>query len=208
MSSLFNVPVAEAKSSQLIKKSRFIAHLFPVNNREHAFSQIEQLRQQYPDARHHCWAFIAGAPNDTQVLGFSDDGEPSGTAGKPILAQLQGSGLGYVLAVVIRYFGGIKLGTGGLVRAYGSSVAQTLTIVKTRPYIAKTTLSMQFGFDALGEANQLFNRFNVIQQSIDYNEGVCVTVELPAQNCQQFIDALTNACRGQIKFHLPQQDKG
>ncbi|CAG9295075.1 YigZ family protein [Celerinatantimonas diazotrophica] len=208
MSSPFNVPVAEVESSQLIKKSRFITHLLPVTDREHAFSQIEQLRQQYPDARHHCWAFIAGAPDDTQVLGFSDDGEPNGTAGKPILAQLQGSGLGYVLAVVIRYFGGIKLGTGGLVRAYGSSVAQALAIVETHPYIAKTTLSMEFGFDALGEANQLFTRFNVIQQTIDYNESVCVTVELPAQHRQQFMDALTNACRGQVEFQMPLQDKG
>lgn len=208
MSSLFNVPVSEVESSQIIKKSRFITHLLPVADREQAFLQIEQLRQRYPDARHHCWAFIAGAPDDTQVLGFSDDGEPNGTAGKPILAQLQGSGLGYVLAVVVRYFGGIKLGTGGLVRAYGSSVAHALATVQTTPYIAKTILSMQFGFDALGEANQLFTRFNASQQSIEYNEGVCVRVELPAQSAEQFMQALTNACRGQIEFNVQLQDKG
>ncbi len=77
------------------------------------------MKQKHPDARHNCWGFVAGRPDDSMLWGFSDDGEPSGTAGKPILAQLSGCGVGEITAVVTRYYGGIRLGTGGLVKAYG-----------------------------------------------------------------------------------------
>ena len=77
---------------------------------------VESVRAEHPDARHHCVAWVAGPPDDSQQLGFSDDGEPAGTAGKPMLAQLMGSGVGEITAVVVRYYGGILLGTGGLVK--------------------------------------------------------------------------------------------
>ncbi len=84
---------------------------------------VESVRADHPDARHHCVAWVAGPPDDSQQLGFSDDGEPAGTAGKPMLAQLMGSGVGEITAVVVRYYGGILLGTGGLVKAYGGGGA-------------------------------------------------------------------------------------
>lgn len=101
------------------KKSRFIAHVLPVSSEEEALSYIEQYKKQYWDARHNCYAFSVGY--DQPVLRFSDDGEPSGTAGKPILEVITGQELHNVLIIVTRYFGGVLLGTGGLVRAYTES---------------------------------------------------------------------------------------
>ncbi|MFM2485874.1 YigZ family protein [Celerinatantimonas yamalensis] len=200
MSHLFSVPQAAVECQQTIKKSRFITYLLPVSNRADAMAQIEQLRQRYPDARHHCWAFIAGSPEDTQVLGFSDDGEPSGTAGRPILAQLQGSGLGYVCAVVVRYFGGIKLGTGGLARAYGSSVAQALTQVVSTPYIAQTQITVRFDFDSLGIVNQLINQYQAEQIDVTYSDQVTLQLQVARSEQASFSEHLTNACSGQIEF--------
>ena len=90
-----------------------------------------EIKAQHPNARHHCWAAVAGKPTDSQQLGFSDDGEPAGTAGKPMLSALQGSQVGEISAVVVRYYGGILLGTGGLVRAYGNGVQQALKLLET-----------------------------------------------------------------------------
>ncbi|WP_200818668.1 YigZ family protein, partial [Colwellia marinimaniae] len=91
--------------------------LTPTKGRQAADQFVRDIKAQHPSARHHCWAFVAGRPSDGQQYGFSDDGEPSGTAGKPILNCLLGCNVGEMTAVVVRYYGGIKLGTGGLVRA-------------------------------------------------------------------------------------------
>ncbi|MGV8209328.1 YigZ family protein, partial [Pseudomonas aeruginosa] len=93
--------------------------------------------------RHHCVAWGAGPPNDSQQLGFSDDGEPAGTAGKPMLAQLMGSGVGEITAVVVRYYGGILLGTGGLVKAYGGGVHQALAQLATQRKTPLTAYTVQ-----------------------------------------------------------------
>lgn len=106
------------------KKSRFIAHVLPVESEEEALLQIENIKKKYWDARHNCFAFIMGKNNEIQR--FSDDGEPQGTAGKPILEVLMGENLRNTLIVVTRYFGGTLLGTGGLVRAYGLSSKEGL----------------------------------------------------------------------------------
>ncbi|MFM2482320.1 YigZ family protein [Celerinatantimonas sp. YJH-8] len=200
MSGAFEIPVASVSCEQTLKKSRFITQLGYVADREQASQWIEQMKQQYPDARHHCWAFIAGAPDDTQVLGFSDDGEPSGTAGKPILAQLQGSGLGYICAVVIRYFGGIKLGTGGLVRAYGSSVGQALELVERTPYIPLKPITFTFDFNHIGIVSQLAKQYQAEQTDVQYSHQVMMTLMMPAQHLSLFKSQLTNACSGKVEF--------
>ncbi|MDO4911135.1 MAG: YigZ family protein [Corynebacterium sp.] len=109
-----------------IKRSRFITYLTRVENEEEAREFINDIKKQYPDARHHCSAYIYHVDDANAVERSSDDGEPSGTAGMPMLDMLKGSGLLDICAVVVRYFGGIKLGTGGLVRAYGDAVSQAL----------------------------------------------------------------------------------
>nr|WP_120492238.1 YigZ family protein [Corynebacterium lactis] len=126
-----------------IKKSRFITWIARTDDEESARALIGLAKSEFPDARHHCSAFIHEVPGGNRVERSSDDGEPSGTAGRPMLDVLQGSGLTNITAVVIRYFGGIKLGTGGLVRAYSDSVSQCLERVqrmrRTRRLIRKVS---------------------------------------------------------------------
>lgn len=106
------------------KKSRFIANIFPVKTEEEALEKITEMKKKYYDARHNCYAYIIGANHE--IKRSSDDGEPSGTAGRPMLEVLEGQGIGDVLVVVTRYFGGTLLGTGGLVRAYSGAVKEAL----------------------------------------------------------------------------------
>ena len=113
-----------------VKRSRFIGWVARAETEDEAREVIHAAREQYPDARHHCSAFIVHQDGAQPIERSSDDGEPSGTAGKPMLEVLKGSGMEDVVAVVIRYFGGIKLGTGGLVSAYTESVSETLQHVR------------------------------------------------------------------------------
>ena len=117
---------------QTIKRSRFIASVGHTPGVEEAKAFIEQINAEFDDARHNCWAYCAGAAGSTDRIGASDDGEPHGTAGRPMLTAVTHSGIGEVTVVVTRYFGGILLGTGGLVKAYQSSVKMALEAVPTR----------------------------------------------------------------------------
>ena len=114
----YAVPDGNTEIVYEIKKSRFIARLGLAVDRDEAMTMLSQAKRDYPDARHHCWGYLIGSPAQPRMLAMSDDGEPSGTAGKPILNVMQHKELGDVMLIVIRYFGGIKLGAGGLVRAY------------------------------------------------------------------------------------------
>ena len=125
------IPKSAVIFEEEIKKSRFITYLQHTEGLEQAKAFWAEIKAQHPNARHHCWAAVAGKPTDSQQLGFSDDGEPAGTAGKPMLSALQGSQVGEISAVVVRYYGGILLGTGGLVRAYGNGVQQALKLLET-----------------------------------------------------------------------------
>ena len=122
----YRVPSGEHEVEYVVKKSRFIARVVPVGDRGEVNAAVARARADYPDARHHCWAYILGRPQDAGSAGMSDDGEPAGTAGRPILNVLQHGDLGDVLVIVTRYFGGIKLGAGGLVRAYGTAAQMAL----------------------------------------------------------------------------------
>lgn len=130
----------------VVNRSRFICYLSPCASIDEAKAQVKFFKQAYPQASHHCYAFLTKAANDSLGYGYSDDGEPSGTAGKPMLAVLQGGGIGQVCAVVVRYFGGTKLGTGGLQRAYADSVRQALIFLeaKTKIAMAAKTLACQY----------------------------------------------------------------
>ena len=115
-----------AESEIEVRRSRFITTLARADSEDAARAVVAETRQRYPDARHHCSAFIVGVPDALPIERSSDDGEPSGTAGMPMLDVLRGAGVSQVVAVVTRYFGGVLLGTGGLVRAYSDSVTQAL----------------------------------------------------------------------------------
>ena len=136
MSHIFLTPANRVEHELVVNKSRFIAWIAPATDREQAMALLDEARFAYPDARHHCWAYVLGNPTNAASAAANDGGEPSGTAGKPILNVIQHKGIGNIMVVVIRYFGGIKLGAGGLVRAYSGATQQAvelLDLVEQRP---------------------------------------------------------------------------
>lgn len=196
----YPIPSAAISVSEEVKKSRFITLLAPTCGVEAAKAFIQQVREEHPAARHHCWAFVAGAPDDSQQLGFSDDGEPSGTAGKPILAQLMGSGVGEITAVVVRYYGGIKLGTGGLVKAYGSGVQQALKqlIVSHKVLQAEYTLQCDYAQLALIESLLQQSEGRIVHG--EYGATVRLHLSLPATGVEVFGSRLRDLSRGNLQL--------
>lgn len=161
------------------KKSRFIARVFPVASEEEAFDYLEAVKKEYWDARHHCWAYIIGRNPGNERM--SDDGEPSGTAGKPILEVLRGKGLTDVFVVVTRYFGGTLLGTGGLVRAYSGAAAEGLahTEIITRIHGAK--LKIDTDYTGAGKIQYLLGQRKLIVLDSIYTEKVEFLVLVPEE---------------------------
>ncbi len=126
MTERYPVPAARHRVAQSIDRSRFICTVQRIASPEDAHAFLKEMSAEFPDATHNCWAFVAGPPGSTSRIGMSDAGEPHGTAGRPMLTVLLHSGVGDIAAIVTRYYGGTKLGTGGLVKAYGGAVQLAL----------------------------------------------------------------------------------
>ena len=161
-----------------IKKSEFIAHAYPVSSREQAMFHVEQLHEQYPDARHWCWAYIIGDPDNTTSAGFDDDGEPNGTAGRPILGVLQHKSIGNVIIVVVRYFGGIKLGAGGLTRAYAGSAQAAVDQMTLSPYIPMAKVQIVATFATEAQCRYLIEDLGGQIEDVAYSQQVMLTATL------------------------------
>ena len=161
-----------------IKKSEFIAYAYPVTSREQALFHVEQLRQQYADARHHCWAYIIGDPNNTTSAGFDDDGEPNGTAGRPILNVLQHKAIGNVIIIVVRYFGGIKLGAGGLTRAYAGAAQAVVDEMDLSPYVPMAQVQILAEFATEAQCRYVVDSLNGSIDDVAYSKQVTLTVTI------------------------------
>ncbi|MGO2386240.1 MAG: YigZ family protein [Psychrobacter sp.] len=161
-----------------IKKSEFIAYAYPVTSREQAMFHVEQLREQYPDARHFCWAYIIGDPDNTTSAGFDDDGEPSGTAGRPILNVLQHKSIGNVIIIVVRYFGGIKLGAGGLTRAYAGSAQAAVDEMVLNPYVPMTQVQILAEFATEAQCRYMIESLGGYIDDVAYSKQVTLTATL------------------------------
>ena len=161
-----------------IKKSEFIAYAYPVTSREQAMFHVEQLRVKYADARHHCWAYIIGDPNNTTSAGFDDDGEPNGTAGRPILNVLQHKSIGNVIIIVVRYFGGIKLGAGGLTRAYAGSAQAAVDEMVLLPYVPMAQVKILAEFATEAQCRYVVEDLGGHIDDVTYSKQVTLTVTL------------------------------
>ncbi|ELY3985585.1 IMPACT family protein [Cronobacter muytjensii] len=192
------VPAAPVIFTEEIKKSRFITLLGHTEGVEAAKAFVAQARVDYPDARHYCQAWVAGAPDDSQQLGFSDDGEPAGTAGKPMLAQLMGGGVGEVTAVVVRYFGGVKLGTGGLVKAYGGGVQQALAQLTTTLKVPMREYTLLCDYAQLAGVETLLAQFNGRIVQSDFQANVALRVALAQSQVTAFSAKLADFSRGAL----------
>jgi len=182
----------------IVNKSRFICYLAPCQSSEAAKAHLEEVRQLHPNASHHCYAFISSFPEDSQSYGFSDDGEPTGTAGRPMLAVLQGSGIGEISAIVVRYFGGTKLGTGGLQRAYGGSVREALTKMNTRVKVPMANRKVLCQYAQVNDILRLVEQFEgkVLSQAFQTDVELCIAI--PIVQVEHFADALTTLSAGQL----------
>ncbi len=194
------IPASPVSVVDEIKKSRFITLIAHTNGVEAAKAYVESVRAEHPDARHHCVAWVAGAPDDSQKLGFSDDGEPAGTAGKPMLAQLMGSGVGEITAVVVRYYGGILLGTGGLVKAYGGGVHQALAELTTQRKTPLTEYILQCEYGQLSGVESLLAQFSGKIVDSDYQAVVHLRVALPQAEVPTFSIRLADFSRGALQL--------
>ncbi|WP_286263864.1 YigZ family protein [Thalassotalea atypica] len=198
MSASYHIASNEVIEETIVTRSRFICYLFPCDSAGQAKHHVKQLQAEHPQANHHCYAFLAGAPNDSQLYGFSDDGEPSGTAGRPMLATLQGSEIGQVCAVVVRYFGGTKLGTGGLQRAYSASVRNALVHLQSVVKIPMKfrTLSCEYH-----QVNDVLHLVELTQSSVnsqDYQEKVIFVLAIPEDQLKLFEQQLLTLSAGQL----------
>ncbi|MDD9156125.1 YigZ family protein [Aliivibrio sp. S4TY2] len=196
----YQVPKAMAVFEEEIKKSVFITYLARTSSIDEAKAFVAEIKTKHSDARHNCWGFVAGRPEDSMKWGFSDDGEPSGTAGKPILAQLSGSGIGEITAVVTRYSGGIKLGTGGLVKAYGGGVQQALKLIETEEKRITETLVFHCDYNLVSLVETLLLQFEGQQVMADYSDKVIMTVELEKRVINEFKTAVINKSGAKIEF--------
>lgn len=185
------VPKAPLQVEEQIKGSRFITRIENVDTVEKARAFLKNLREQEPDATHHCWAYIVGNPQSTTLIGCSDDGEPSGTAGKPMLNILQHSGVGDLIAVCTRYYGGTKLGTGGLARAYGGGVKLAMEQLQTESKIDKISLKISTTYENSKDLEYELKQFDAVVNNIDYSSEVVYSVTLPATNKAILIENLT-----------------
>ncbi len=167
----YPVPAAAVEREIEINKSRFIAWLRPVNNRAAAQAVLAEARERYPDATHHCYAWLIGPPSSAQGAA-NDDGEPSGTAGRPILNVLQHKGVGDAMVVVIRYFGGVKLGAGGLVRAYAGAAEAVLSAMEVVEQVPESAFTLTLGFAGEQPLRHWCDQHDARLDGVDYGQGV------------------------------------
>ncbi|MGI1804527.1 YigZ family protein [Exiguobacterium sp. TDN 0502] len=179
----------------IIQKSRFITYLARATTEEQAQTFISELKKKHHDANHNCSAYVIGERNEIQKA--NDDGEPSGTAGVPMLEVLKKRDLRDTVVVVTRYFGGIKLGGGGLIRAYGSSVSEALNAVGVVERIEHTVVSVNVDYTWLGKLeNELRASVHPIDQ-IHYLDQVQIDVLVKTADVPDFLDWMTNMTNGQ-----------
>jgi uncharacterized YigZ family protein len=190
-------PSGISRTQTSVSHSRFICIISQASSVTEAREFIGKIRAEMPDASHHVYAFRVGFGN-TIIEGMSDDGEPSGTAGPPLLAVLRGTNLGDIVIVVVRYFGGTKLGTGGLVRAYTESAQDGLQNVSTEYNITKKTLGVDIPYSLYEQIKRLIHTCEGLIEDEFFEGQVTLIFKMPAYNVQIFETNLTELTNGQI----------
>ena len=196
------VPARDWQTELEIKRSRFLTQVSNAPNRQTANEFIRHLRTQHPQANHVCWAYIAGSPNTTE-RSMSDDGEPSGTAGMPMLKVLEYSGYGDIVVAVVRYFGGIKLGTGGLQRAYSAAVSQALSELPVKRRVSRTTLELIYAYSYDDAIKRLIGSYDVEVITQTYTEQITTSIAVAFNEVEKLRKELLNTTSNNIEIGLP-----
>ncbi len=198
----YNIPAESVEVEEVIKNSQFITRLVFVDSAEKAKAFINQLNLDYPDATHHCWAYIVGNPASTTLIGCSDNGEPSGTAGKPMLNVLQhADNLGDIVAVCTRFYGGTKLGTGGLTRAYGGGVKLALEKLEVKQKIDYQSIKFELDYSQQKDCEHLLKDYQIENFRLDYQTKINVSLDIACDELDDFSAALENKFKGQIEWN-------
>jgi len=197
----YSVPLNEVRREQIVVNSRFIATLAPVFSIEEARVFLARVKREFADASHNVPAYIIGGGN-TLTEYFSDDGEPSGTSGKPALAVLRGSGLGDVAVVVTRYFGGTLLGTGGLVKAYTESTQLVVKAVGRGRRVSVYVAMLAIPYNLLERVRLLVTRQGGAVLGEDYAADITITLQFPIDSFDVFQNELRELSAGKLKAEV------
>ena len=196
----YPIPAGQHRAEQVIDRSRFICTIAPTATVDEAQNFIRAISREFKDATHNCWAYVIGTPGSTDRIGMSDDGEPHGTAGRPMLTVLQHCGLGDIAAVVTRYYGGTKLGTGGLVKAYSGSVQHALQDAPRAMRITRTEFVVRVAYSAITSIQQLLPTFEAEVLEEDFGVDVMYRLRCPEERGPGLRRAIADATRGQAEF--------
>lgn len=180
------------------KRSRFIANVKPVSSEEEALTFLNELKQKYWDARHNVYAYII---KENNIMRYSDDGEPSGTAGVPVLDMLKKEELTDVIVVVTRYFGGILLGTGGLVHAYSKSAKEGILAAEIKKMLLCQKLIIKCDYNLVGKIQyEIQGRDDIIIGDAEYGEDVNISVFIPCDSVDNFINNMIDKTNGNVEI--------
>jgi len=197
--SRYPVPVGVHRVEDTVQRSRFITTVARASDAQEAHALVERVRAEMPDATHHCWAFVAGPPGDTARIGMSDDGEPHGTAGRPMLTTLVHGGVGEIVAVCTRYFGGVKLGTGGLSRAYSGAVKHALEALPTVEKVDRVGLTITVSYSDVDGVRRLAEGMSAIVEEETFAADVTFVVAVPSPAREAFEEALAELTQGRAR---------
>jgi uncharacterized YigZ family protein len=186
-----------SESKITIKGSKFLGYAYPIQDLDEVELILHDVKKKYYDATHHCYAWQLGNGND-MTFRYNDDGEPSGTAGKPIYGAIQRLDLTNVLIISIRYYGGTKLGTGGLIRAYGQSAANTLDAAKIKTIEVGDKIHFTSSYEQHPIIMRAVNQYHIISFDQQFTEEVKVTVEVDENDTKKIIEEIKNVTNGKI----------
>ncbi len=203
MTESYKVLYEEATAEIIEKKSRFIAFLKPVTSEEEAAQFIDSIKKKNWNASHNCSAAVVGRNNEYSRC--SDDGEPSGTAGKPMLEVLLGEGIHNIAVVVTRYFGGTLLGTGGLIRAYQRCVKEGLAVAHIMEKYAGYLITVHTDYNGIGKIQYIIGQTDILTINTEYAQTVTVQVAVQAETAETFIKKVTEATNGQAEIEKSEE---
>ncbi|MFQ3565382.1 MAG: YigZ family protein [Aggregatilineales bacterium] len=198
MTDEYLVPAAAARETLVVAKSRFIGTAGRADCVEDARAFIQKVRSEMPDASHHVYAFRIGYESSFNE-GMSDDGEPSGTAGPPVLAVVRGADIGDIVLVVTRYFGGTKLGTGGLVRAYSETARMTLSRLQTMPKVSKCLLFFDLPYPLYERVVRLVSAHGAVIVKERFAEQISLSVEVREKDIEALTAAIAELSAGNVR---------
>jgi len=199
----YPIPAARHRFEEEIQRSRFLTTLAPAATVDEATAFIDEMRATHADATHNCWAYLVGPPGTSTHIGMSDDGEPHGTAGRPMLSVLSHGGLGDIVAVVTRWYGGTKLGKGGLVRAYSGGVQQALPGLPTTEKIHYLTRVARLGYAHVAAVQRIAATREVEIAEEVYGAEVDLTLRIPEDRFEAFCRELTGETAGRVSLREP-----